>query len=222
MSKRVVVLRPEPGATATARHARQLGLEPIVIPLFAIEPVAWEAPDPSGFDALLMTSANAVRTAGEPLTVLGELPVHAVGEATAEAAREAGFAVASVGDAGIDALLDSLPPGLKLLHLCGADRREPQASRQGITPIVVYRAKAIGAPDLSAIEGAVVLLHSPRAGRHLAELVSERGNIAVIGISAAAAEAAGAGWKQVESADAPNDEALLALAARLCNKPAPQ
>jgi uroporphyrinogen-III synthase len=43
-----------------------------------------------------------------------------------------------------------------------------------------------------------------------------------VAISDAAAEAAGRGWEAVEVADQPNDEALLALAARLCNKPAPQ
>jgi len=38
----------------------------------------------------------------------------------------------------------------------------------------------------------------------------------------AAADAAGDGWGQVEIAEQANDHALLALAARLCNKPAPQ
>ena len=46
----------------------------------------------------------------------------------------------------------------------------------------------------------------------------DRGAIAIVGISAAAAEAAGAGWETVEAAGAPNDDALLALAERLCNK----
>jgi uroporphyrinogen-III synthase len=32
----------------------------------------------------------------------------------------------------------------------------------------------------------------------------------------------GEGWEKVETADRPTDEALLALAARLCNKPAPE
>jgi len=220
--RRVLVLRPEPGASATIKKARGQGLDAAPMPLFEIDPVAWEAPNPSGFDALLLTSANAVRMAGGQLNALRGLPVHAVGEATAEAAREAGLEVVRVGSAGIDALLGSLPPDLKLLHLCGDDRREPRAARQAITAIVVYRAKAIDAPDLSPMERAVVLVHSPRAGRRLSELVRERGSIAIAAISAAAAEAAGTGWQRIETAEAPNDEALLALAARLCNKPAPQ
>jgi len=220
--RRLMVLRPEPGASATAERARKLGLEPVIVPLFEIEPVPWRAPDTAGFDALLLTSANSVRFGGEELMALRGLPVHAVGEATAEATREAGFDVASSGEAGVDRLLGSLEPDLKLLHLCGEDRREPQDARQQITSKVVYRAKAIDHPDLSPAEGSVVLVHSPRAAQRLSELVKARGSIAIAAISPAASEAAGAGWDWVETADAPNDEALLALAARLCNKPDPQ
>ena len=220
--RRVLVLRPEPGASATVEKARGRGLDAIAIPLFEIELVAWQAPDPGGFDALLLTSAKAVRMGGDELMKLRGLPVHAVGEATAEAARGAGFDIASVGDAGVDRLLDSLDPDLRLLHLCGEDRREPLKAPQSIVPVTVYRAMAIERPDLSGAIGAVALVHSPRAARRLAELVDGRGSIAIAAISPAAAEAAGGGWQQVESADAPNDEGVLALAARLCNKPAPQ
>ena len=220
--RRVLVLRPEPGASATVEKAQGRGLDAVAIPLFEIEPVAWQAPDPGGFDALLLTSANAMRMGGDELMKLRGLPVHAVGEATAEAARGAGFDIASVGDAGVDRLLDSLDPDLKLLHLCGEDRREPRSAPQAITPITAYRAMAIERPDLSGATGAVAVVHSPRAARRLAGLVAGRGSITIVAISPAAAEAAGGGWQQVESADAPNDEALLALAARLCNKPAPQ
>ena len=63
--KRLLVLRPEPGASATAAKARALGLEPIAIPLFKTEAVEWEAPEASAFDGLLLTSANAIRCGGE-------------------------------------------------------------------------------------------------------------------------------------------------------------
>jgi uroporphyrinogen-III synthase len=95
--KRLLVLRPQPGASATAERARSLGLDPALIPLFEIEPLEWTAADPAGFDALLLTSANAVRFGGDELKSLLPLPVHAVGAATAEAACEAGLRVSSVG-----------------------------------------------------------------------------------------------------------------------------
>ena len=215
--RRVLVLRPEPGASRTIERARQFGLDAVAAPLFAIEPIAWEALDASRFDALLLTSANAVRHGGEELAKLRSLPVHAVGPATAEAARDAGFAVASVGSEGAEQLLASLPSDLRLLHLAGQDRTDPGDATQAITVIPVYSAKALPSPDLTDAEGSVALIHSPRAGRRLAELVANRDGIAIAAISSAAAEAAGVGWTAIEVADRPDDEALLALAARLCN-----
>jgi uroporphyrinogen-III synthase len=217
--RRVLVLRPEPGASATVDKARQRGLEAIAAPLFEVEAVAWETPDPAQFDALLLTSANAVRHGGDGLKALLGLPVYAVGEATADAARDAGFDIAAAGDAGVDELLDSIDPDLRLLHPCGADH---QAPRRPMTTITVYRAIAIPAPDLGGAAGTVALIHSPRAGRRFAELIRDKAGIAVAAISPAAAQAAGAGWERVEAAARPSDDALLALAARLCNKPAAQ
>jgi len=216
--RRILVLRPEPGATATVNRARELGLAAVSIPLFDIEMVFWAAPDPGRFDALLLTSANAVRHGGEELRKLRHLPVYAVGQATASAAREVGFSIAHVGDAGVDRLLNGISPDFKLLHLCGEDRRMPADARRSITPITVYRAIETAAPGVGRFSG-IALVHSPRAGRRFAELVAERGSIAIAAISDAAAQAAGSGWALVETADEPNDEALLALAARLCNKP---
>ena len=219
---RLLVLRPEPGASATAERARALGLDPAVVSLFEVEPVSWEVPAPSGFDGLLLTSANAVRQAGEKLETLRGLKTYAVGETTAEAARDAGFDIAGTGDAGVERLLGSTEADLRLLHLCGADRTTVEGTRQAITPLVVYRSKAIDSPDLSHAQGSVGLIHSPRAARRFSELINDRSSISIVAISEAAARAAGDGWKRVVIADQPSDEALLALAARLCNKPDPE
>jgi len=218
----VLVLRPEPGASATVERARELGLNAIAVPLFEIEPVAWQIPDAAGFDGLLLTSANAVRYAGDRLQELRGLPIYAVGEATAKAARGAGLDVAATGDDGVDRLLGSIEANLNLLHLCGEGRREPAEARQKIVPVPVYSAKAVEAPNLRIANGAVALIHSPRAGRRFAELVRERGSVSIAAISSAAAEAVGNGWQAVETADRPTDDALLALATRLCNIPPPE
>ena len=220
--RRLLVLRPEVSANATVARARAAGLEAIAIPLFEIEPVEWQAPDAGSFDGLLLTSANAVRSAGEQIDLLRGLRVYAVGDATAEAARGAGFDIAATGDSGIDRLLDSIEADLRMLHLCGAERREPRDARQAITPLTVYRSREIDQPDLSPAPGQLALIHSPRAGMRFAELVKDRTTIAVAAISTAALEAVGEGWEMAEAADAPNDDALLALATRLCNKPDPE
>jgi uroporphyrinogen-III synthase len=117
--RRLFVLRPEPAAHRTVERALELGLEATSIPLFELEMVDWSPPDPGQFDAILLTSANAVNMGGPQLEQLRTLPVHAVGDATAVAAEVAGFGVANIGTGGVEDLLDSIGPGARLLHLCG-------------------------------------------------------------------------------------------------------
>ncbi|HEY0629709.1 MAG TPA: uroporphyrinogen-III synthase, partial [Sphingomicrobium sp.] len=65
--RKLLLLRPEPGLSASAERARALGLEVICRPLFEVEPVEWASPDPAAYDGLLLTSANAVRHGGPEL-----------------------------------------------------------------------------------------------------------------------------------------------------------
>jgi len=217
--RRLLLLRPEPGLSASAERARSMGLDVIACPLFRVEPVEWFAPDPAAYDALLLTSANAVRHGGPGLEALKRLPVHAVGVATAAAASEAGFQVETVGGGNAAELLASLPPTSRLLHLAGEHRRQG-ASRQ-LDVRTVYRSTPIETPDLPPLEGLVVAVHSPRAAARLAELADHRGTTAIAAISTAAAEAGGHGWERVEVAQRPDDPSLLALAAMLCHTSPP-
>jgi uroporphyrinogen-III synthase len=217
--RKLLLLRPEPGLSASADRARALGLEVIACPLFEVEPLAWEAPNADDYDALLLTSANAVRHGGPGLGSLKSLPVHAVGEATAEAAREAGFTIESVGDTNVADLLAGLATSLRLLHLAGADHRP--TNHPGIDRRIIYRSAAIADPALPPLNGLVVAVHSPRAGARLADLAKEKGRAALAAISAAAAEACGDGWGSVAVAQQPTDESLLALAAMLCHTSPP-
>jgi len=212
--RQFLLLRPEPGLSASAEQARQLGLKVIACPLFRIEPVAWRGPDPADFDALLLTSANAVQFGGPELDRLKALPVHAVGEATAEAARKAGFGVASTGTGNAGDLLAALPSTLRLLHLAGQDHRE---TGRDLDRRVVYRSAAIDDPPLPPLDGLVVAVHSPRAGQRLAEFAVQRDQTMLVAISRQAADAAGHGWERIEVAGEPNDSSLLALAAMLCH-----
>ena len=88
---RVWVTRAQPGADRTADRLLALGYVPVVLPLLALEAIFQPNPDLSDVWALAFTSRNAV-TAFAPLTPDRALPVFAVGDATAEAARAAGFA----------------------------------------------------------------------------------------------------------------------------------
>lgn len=222
----VVVLRPEPGASDTKDRAAALGLKPIVMPLFEVTPVTWQAPDPAAFDALLLTSANAVRHGGEQLQQLRGLKAHCVGRATADSARAAGLDIGSVGKAGVERLLDSIETDERLLHLCGEERTPVGEPKQEITTIAVYRAAELPRPpNIAQATGAIVLVHSPRAGARFAELADEthldRGSIAIAAISEAAAHATGEGWERRAGADRPEERALLELARSMCNTAKP-
>ena len=102
---KLLVIRPQPGADATALRAEAVGFEVAVVPLFAIEPVAWAMPQVGDYDALMLTSGNAVRQAGDGLYALKDLPTYVVGTATARAVEHAGLAIQATGDAGVDARL---------------------------------------------------------------------------------------------------------------------
>jgi uroporphyrinogen-III synthase len=218
--RRLFVFRPEAAARQTIVRAGELGIDAVSTPLFELEALDWEPPDPGQFDALLLTSANTIEMAGPSLDAYRALPVHAVGEGTAVAARVAGLGVATIGSGGIDSLLAEVDPKLRLLHLCGEDKREPSVEDRSITSIPIYRARErADVGRLEALSGQVAVVHSPRAARRLAELVdvASRRSIRIAAISEATAEAAGDGWEDVRVASAPNDKELLALCVRLCD-----
>lgn len=216
----LLILRPRPGADATAARARALGLEPAVAPLFAMRPLAWTAP-PGRFDAVMLTSANAARHAGDGMTPYLALPCYAVGEATATAARATGFVDLRTGPADGAALIALMAAeGVRAaLHPCGADHIAlPDSVR--IADVPVYASEPVAelpeAARSALADGALALLHSPRAAACFAALVPARATIRIAAISAAAAEAAGTGWAAVAVAERPRDEALLELAVKLC------
>jgi uroporphyrinogen-III synthase len=213
--KPLLVLRPEPGNGATAARAAALGLEVLQVPLFSTVAQPWTAPDPSAFDFLLLTSANAIRHGGDQLRKLTTLDVMAVGQATADAARAGGFHVRLTGGGGVEALLADVPSGARLLHLAGAHHRAA-ASRHDVKTIIVYRAEPLRVTLPRGPQ--VALVHSPRAGQRLAELATDRTAIAIAAISEQAAQACGEGWARVEAAATPADGPLLALAASLCQE----
>lgn len=225
MSTHALVLRPQPGASATVARLTALDVPTRCCPLFVASPVAWRVPDPLDYDALLLTSANAVRHAGPGLRVLAGLPVLAVGEATAMAARDAGLDVALTGHGGAVELAAAAGGGgfARLLHLAGRDR----VSLPDVDQLAVYASEPSDLDDrvVRGWAGQVALFHSARAARRFAELIDrfgvDRGGIDVAAISSAVAEAAGPGWRSCTAVARP-DDALLAMSARqLIDRSAP-
>lgn len=224
MSRAVAVLRPEPGNAATAAAIEAAGLTAIRLPLFEIHAIDWTPADVTRFDALLLTSANAARHAGPGLAGLGSLPVHAVGGATAAAAREAGLEVVAVGDRDGAALVAAAAAsGVRRALLLGGRDRALASDPIIAEAIAVYASDPIAVPveALDQLAGSVVLLHSPRAARRVADLIDRAGidrrTVRLAAISATAANAAGGDWERVATAASPDDATLIALARTLAD-----
>lgn len=215
----VLVPRPQPGTARTAELLEKRGFTAIPYPLYALQSVHWAAPDPAGIDALLITSGNALRHGGPGLAAYRTLPLFAVGEATAALARAQGFAAVRTGGGDMPSTVPMLAAAghRHILHLSGTEVRPFDPGTLSITRLPVYRTVPIGdaeglAQALPRDRGAFALVHSPRLGARLAELVTqeERRRITIIAISPAASEACGTGWRGRVAAGAPTDAAMLA------------
>jgi len=228
MSMPIVAIRPEPGCSATVAAGREIGLTIQPCPLFEIRTLPWDAPPPERVDALLFGSANAIRHGGDGLAAYRGKPVYAVGEVTAQAAREAGFPVAAVGSGGLQHLLDSeagLPP--HLLRIAGAEHVALHPPH-GVTieTRIAYENAPLPLPAFVAERlagGALVLLHSAAAARHFASECARMGlpraSIALVALGPRIAAAAGSGWRKLENAPQPREAALLALVHEMCHEP---
>lgn len=175
MGGRILVTRPQPGADATAARLRRLGFEPVVLPLtriVALDPAP--LPVSLAFDAVALTSANAVRHMPRWLAELAKsLPSYVVGGRTADAASAAGLSVAAIAPdaAGLAARIVSLAPRpVRLLHAAGRERTpglEAALERAGVAveTVEVYAAGAMEPPPCPPDDAPIVaaLVFSRRA-----------------------------------------------------------
>lgn len=168
----VLITRPalDSGPLIAACYAR--GFAPLVSPLLNIVTLYDAVPDLRGAQAVVFTSANAAAAVRHAIDV----PVFAVGEKTARAARDAGFRNVTVagGDAAaLNALLagQAWQPGKPVYHLSGREVAAP-VRVPGVTVErhVVYHADKIEefVPDalreLTSGSVAGVFLMSARTG----------------------------------------------------------
>jgi uroporphyrinogen-III synthase len=138
----VLVTRPHPDDEATASALRARGFEVLRAPMLRFEPVPFHDDADARYGAIIVTSANALRAIVPDLadSRLLKLPLFAVGEHTASAARDAGFGqvIAAKGDAGAlrDLVFESvkskqLKKASPLLYLAGADLARDLAGEFG-------------------------------------------------------------------------------------------
>lgn len=173
------ITRARPGAEATARRVEALGFTALIDPLLEIDFLEPEL-DLSGVAVLAFTSANGVEAFAR-LTTVRDLPVYAVGETTARAAREAGFARPFSADGDVEALAALIARTRPGPVLC-VGAREPAADLPARLQVEGVSARALAvyaaldrspAPETVARLAGIdaVLLHSPRAARGLAEVL---------------------------------------------------
>lgn len=193
-------------------------------PLLAIRLLSPALPDLEGFDTLAFTSRNGV-SAFAALTPRRDRRVFTVGEATAQAAREAGFLDVQSADGAVDDLVAliarEMQPGKRVLAPVA---RQPVADmvallngRVQVETLAVYEAietRAVAPEDVAAI-----LIHSPRAAVALAALGAEAvDQRRIVAISAqAAASLKGPQIADLRIANHPSDAAML----EALGKPAP-
>ena len=87
----LLITRPEDDARLFAEEAEAIGFAPVFEPLLRIEPLQAQSLPDLAPQAVLFTSANGVRAFINAYGQLG-CPAYAVGDATARAARDVGFA----------------------------------------------------------------------------------------------------------------------------------
>jgi uroporphyrinogen-III synthase len=226
VSFHLLALRPEPGLAATLDKGRAMGLAITGHALSEIRPVHWDCPDPAAIDGLLIGSANAILQGGPQLARLADKPVYAVGEATAAAARAAGFVVAMTGSGGLQGVLDAIAAPCHLLRIAG-EEHVPLEAPDGVTfaEVIAYRSVPLPldpAAPLLASGTALVLLHSAATARHFAaecdRLGLARAAVTLAALGPRIAAAAGDGWGGVHIAAHPDEGTLLQLVFDLCDE----
>ena len=192
-----LVTRPHPDDEATASALRARGFEVLRAPMLRFEAVPFHDDADARYGAVIVTSANALRAIGANRADnrLLKLPLFAVGEHTASAARDAGFNQVIAASGGAGALRDLVLASVKskqlkkastLLYLAGADLARDLAGELGekgftvvthttyrMIPVSSLPREACDAFAANRIE--VVLHYSRRSARAFVEAARSAG-----------------------------------------------
>jgi len=229
----VLITRPPETAVRTAGDVARRGLTPVIDPMLEIRVRPGPSLDLTDVQAFVVTSANGVR-ALMSRTQARDCPVYAVGRATADAARAAGFAPVfdAAGDAGDLARLlrdRADPAGGRLLHVSGADMARDLGAMLAadgfrLERIVGYEAvpaKRLRPETETALRTGGIgyaLFFSPRTARTFVSLAKEVGLSAkcgaVVALCLSSAVAAGLRelpWRRTRIAARPTAGDLLDL-----------
>lgn len=236
---RVLVTRPEPGASKTASLLREMGHDPVVLPLSRTVPIEPADPaDAAGFDAMALTSTNAILHAPDGFAArYSGLLCFCVGEKTGEATADAGMTKVISAGGDVDALValiaDALPKGSQILYPCGKRRRpalEGELGKRGyaVTALETYRTEPVDYPseDAASLLGDrpldVALAYSRYGAERLSALAESPSVAALFGatrvfcLSDQVADGLSDSLRErAETSASPDEDALLALLGRV-------
>ncbi|SLN15256.1 uroporphyrinogen-III synthase [Oceanibacterium hippocampi] len=235
---RLLITRPEPDASHLASALRKLNVQSLVEPMLTIHlDDSRRLEIGPGVQAVLVTSRNAARALAVTCD-RRDLKVYAVGDGTAQAARSAGFETVASASGDLDALVEKVvaecdPSGGPLVHVAGSVttgdlkgrleaagfscRREVLYSAEPVTSVSPRLEKALVDREIDG-----VILFSPRTAAAFLALVEGAAlddtlaDLELFCLSEAVGKAAmPLLWREVHVAEQPNEEALLALVARI-------
>ncbi|MGB1547132.1 MAG: uroporphyrinogen-III synthase [Alphaproteobacteria bacterium] len=227
----VLLTRPQEDSENLAALLQARGIKSLIEPMLTIHPRPGVRLSTANVQAFLLTSANGARALAKA-TPERNLPIYAVGNATAETARALGFTkvLSAAGDA--RALTDLVaervdPKAGALLHAAGktlaGDLAVALTARgYDIRRETLYEAtpvKRISPPAAEALRGgklAAVLFFSPRTAGAFVRLACEAGlascceRVFALCLSPAVAKAADTiRWQALRVAERPDVDSLL-------------
>jgi uroporphyrinogen-III synthase len=217
---RVWITRTQPGADRTAVAVREAGFDPVVAALLAVrslEPAEDIATVVDGIAALAFTSVNGLAFAD--LIPRRDWPVFAVGDRTAEAARQRGFqtVISAGGDArDLTALIASEwrgRNGALLIPTAAQPAADMGALLQGRVPtrtVAIY--ETVETQTALPEDFDIVLIHSVRAAQILArrlEPSAAHGRTAIALSKAIAAPLRSLGFADLRIPLRPDEAGLL-------------
>ena len=240
---RILVTRPGEDGISLAELLNVAGINSIVDPLMSIQQIHGPQLKLEGVQALLLTSANGVRALVNRSS-RRDIPIYAVGEATATSARKFGFLQVHSADGNVDMLVDLVENILKpedgsLLHIAGSSiagdlikllsNRGFQCSRE-----ILYKTNnsrrllESTIADIKQNKIDAVMLYSPRSAEifvnliRKARLIRSCQNITLICLSDAVyKKTLKIQWKAVKTSSEPNQDAIIKLASVLAGTSEP-
>ncbi len=234
LERRVLVTRPRADALALAERLRAMRIDGLIEPMMTIAPRGPETLDLADAQAVLITSANGAHALAER-TDSRDIPMFAVGDASARTLRDHGFTRVESADGDVGDLAALVSRRLDaaagpLVHIAGTTVAGDLAGMLGVNGfdyrrVVLYVAEPVAALSkrgraalaLGNAPGGVsgVLLFSPRTARIFDAIMTEAGlvdqaaTLQAFCLSCNVAAATGLAWRQVLVAEQPTQESLL-------------